>query len=73
MPALNVRFVEEAKESVLERVTVLDPKFIVLTLLLLDCRALAVTLKFLVSKVPLVTVRTLVPMFNASASSIEPP
>ena len=54
-------------------VNVLDPNVIVLTLELLEISSLAVTLKFLVSNVPLVTVRACDPMFRASASSTEPP
>ncbi len=55
------------------KATVLLPSVIALTLVLLDDNTLAVTLKFLVSKVPLVTVRVLPPMLSASVSSTEPP
>jgi len=54
-------------------VSVLDPNVTVLTLLLLDDIAFAVTLKFLVSNVPFVTVRVADPILSASASSTEPP
>ena len=55
------------------KATVLLPSVTVLTLLLLDDRDPAVTLKFFVSKAPLVTVSMFVPMLRASASSTEPP
>ena len=62
VPALNVKFVVVVKlrtppTPLVVKVTVLDPKLIVLTLELLEFKAPAVTVKFLVSNVPLVTVR----------------
>jgi hypothetical protein len=76
VPELNVRFVLFEKftgAAVALNVTVLDPSVIVLTLLLLDDKTSAVTLKFLVSNVPLVTVKVNNPMFSASTSSTVPP
>ena len=54
-------------------VSALLPKVIVLALVLLADSESAVTLKFLVSKVPLVTVIAVPPVEIASASSTEPP
>ena len=74
VPAFKVRFVLVVNTGEFDDVvTVLDPRLIVRTLLLLDDKEPAVTLKFLVSNVPLVTVRVLLPMFSASASSTVPP
>jgi len=75
VPAFNVKFVAvvNAIGDVPLKVTVLLPSVICLTLELLEDKSKAVTLKFLVSKVPLVTVRAVLPMFSASASSTEPP
>ena len=76
VPALNVKLVivpASMAETVPLKVTVLEPRVIVLTLLFEDDKEPAVTLKFLVSNVPLVTVKAVVPIFNASASSTEPP
>ena len=75
MPALKVRFVvvvvfQAVPEA--DRVTVLLPSVMVLTLELEDI-APAVTLKFLVSNVPFVTVSVFEPIFSASTSSTMPP
>ena len=68
VPALKVRFVVVVKVTPEERLNVLDPSAIVLTLELVDAKVPAVTAKLAVLNVPLVTVRLFVPMFNASAS-----
>lgn len=71
VPALKVRFVLVAVFQPAppeDKVKVLDPKLIVLTLELDDETATPVTLKFAVSNDPLVIVRVLPVMFNASPS-----
>ena len=75
VPALNVRLIDCVNTTGVAplNVSVLDPSDIVRTLGFVDDREPAVTVKFLVSKAPLVTVRVLAPMFSASASSTEFP
>ena len=75
VPELNVKFVMSVIEMgvLVFIVSVLDPRFIDLTLELLDDICPQVKLKFLVSNVPLVTVSVRDPMFSASASSTVPP
>ena len=76
VPQLKVKFVEVAKlinELPLSVVTVLAPRFIVLTLLLVDDKMAAVTAYPAVVNVPFVTVSVFPPMFNASASCTVPP
>ena len=73
--ALNVRLSEfiALKKLFPENVRVLAPRFIVLTLPLLDVNDPAVTAYPAVVNVPFVTVSAFVPMFNASASCTVPP
>jgi hypothetical protein len=73
VPALNVRFVAPAKESadVVEVVTVLLPKFIVLVELPVDNIPITVTEKLLVVNVPAVKVKKLVTL-KASARVTVP-
>ncbi len=75
MPAFKVKFVVVAMLTAGRplNVNVLLPKLIVLTLLLSEDKTPAVTLKFLVSNVPLMTLSVLEPRFSASASSTVPP
>jgi hypothetical protein len=75
VPALKVKFVpvKATADTVVLKVTVLDPKLMVRTVEPVDVKADAVTLKFFVSNVPLVTVSGFVLMFNASTSSTVPP
>ena len=69
-----MRFVDVAKliGVVPLNVTVLLPRLIVRTLLLLDDRDVAVTLKLLLVKVPAVMVSVLL-VFKASLKETEPP
>ncbi len=71
VPAFNVKLIAVAQEitpPLPVKVTVLAPKLIVLTLVLVESKDPAVTAYPPVVNVPFVTVSALVPMFNASAS-----
>jgi hypothetical protein len=75
VPALKLRLVGLVVSQAVpveDKVTVLDPSVINLRKLVSDNSAPAVTLKFAVSNVPLVIVRVLVLMFNASPSVTVP-
>ncbi len=75
LAAFKVKFVNVPMLTAVPavNVTVLAPRLIVLTLLLVDANVPQVTAYPAVVNVPFVTVSAFDPMFNASASCTVPP